>query len=65
MARDFLRYGMVGGLGFIGAVHRAANRFDFKTELVAGCFSRSEEKNKEAADTFNVKRVYSDYKEMA
>ncbi|MBR2671045.1 MAG: Gfo/Idh/MocA family oxidoreductase [Oscillospiraceae bacterium] len=65
MARDFLRYGMVGGLGFIGAVHRAANRFDFKTELVAGCFSRSEEKNKEAADTFNVERVYSDYKEMA
>lgn len=67
MSRDFIRYGMVGGDkdAFIGAVHRVANRFDMKSQLVAGCFSRDQEKNTASGAAFNVPRLYSSYKEMA
>jgi len=62
-------YGMVGGHinAFIGEVHRKALNFDTRVELVAGCFSHSEELNKQTGDAYNLpeERLYRDYKEMA
>ena len=45
-----VRYGMVGGGpgAFIGGVHRKAAALDGEIELVAGAFSSSPEKSKEA-----------------
>lgn len=67
--RKRLRYGMVGGsLGaFIGAVHRNAIALEETAELVAGCFSSHDEKNKETGSFYRITedRVYSDYREMA
>ena len=58
-----------GGLGaYIGCCHRQGARMDDMCELVAGCFSRSMEKNKNTAEAWNLpdmNRIYSDYKEMA
>jgi len=58
-------YGMVGGdiHAFIGEVHRKALNFDTRCELVAGCFSRKDELNKETGDAYCVEsdRIYSDY----
>lgn len=67
MGKDHVRYGMVGGSegAFIGAVHRVANRFDEKSRLVAGCFSRDEEKNRASGTAFGVQRLYTDFREMA
>ena len=67
MRREYIRYGMVGGdqSAFIGAVHRIANRFDERSQLVAGCFSRDDEKNRLAGETFGVQRIYHDFREMA
>ena len=49
MSRKYLRYGMVGGsLGaFIGGVHRKAIAIAETAQLVAGCFSSNDGKNKE------------------
>jgi len=62
-------YGMVGGdiHAFIGEVHRKALNFDTRCELVAGCFSRKNNLNKETGDAYCVEsdRLYSDYKTMA
>ena len=67
--RKRLRYGMVGdSLGaFIGAVHRNAIALEETAELVAGCFSSHDEKNKETGSFYRITedRVYSDYREMA
>jgi predicted dehydrogenase len=64
-----LRYGAVGGAdgSFIGAVHRKGATFDGFAELVAGCFSRNEEKNKNAGAELGIPadRVYLNYLEMA
>lgn len=64
-----VRYGMVGGSlnAFIGEVHRKAINFDPRAELVAGCFSRKPEQNKETAEAYCIdsSRVYEDYKDMA
>jgi len=64
-----INYGMVGGGkgAFIGDVHRTAIRMNNEAKLVAGCFSRSEEKSKEFGNTLNLDkdRVYSSFSEMA
>lgn len=64
-----LKFGMVGGGGgFIGDVHRHGAQMDDLAVLVAGCFTRSREKNLRFAEKWNVAdtgRVYADYAEMA
>lgn len=69
MERKRLRYGMVGGdlNSFIGVVHRHAIDFEGKASLVAGCFSRNSDTNKECGEFYMLDsgRIYSDYKEMA
>lgn len=65
-----LTFGMVGGGNgaFIGNVHRRAAQLDNLARLVAGCFTRNPEKNKETAYAWDVddpSRVYSNYQEMA
>ena len=63
-----LRYGMIGGdlQSFIGGVHRTALRMDPGVELVCGCFSRNEEKNRDCGDMYDVSRdrIYTDWREM-
>ena len=60
-----LRMGMVGGGpgAFIGPVHRIAAELDGKIELVAGAFSQSAERSREAGVKFHVDpaRAYADY----
>lgn len=64
-----LLYGMVGGGpdAFIGQAHRRAIALDRSAALAAGCFSRTEEKNKQTAAELGVAadRCYSSYQEMA
>ncbi|ONI46402.1 oxidoreductase [Candidatus Epulonipiscioides gigas] len=62
-----LTYGMVGGSmsAFIGEVHRKAINFDPRAKLVSGCFSNTEQKNKEVQKVYNIERIYNDYKTMA
>lgn len=64
-----LRFGMVGGGngGFIGKCHRIGAQMDDLAVLVAGCFSRDNEKNKETAAAWNVleDRCYVNYEQMA
>jgi len=63
-----LRMGMVGGGpgAFIGPVHRIAAELDGKIELVAGAFSQSAERSKEAGASFGIDpaRAYADFREM-
>jgi predicted dehydrogenase len=63
-----LRMGMVGGGpgAFIGPVHRMAAELDGKIELVAGAFSQSPEKSRQAGETYKLdpERAYGDYKAM-
>lgn len=67
MRDNLIRYGMVGGSegAFIGAVHRIASRFDERSRLVAGCFSRDEEKNRASGTAFGTERLYASFQEMA
>ena len=67
MAENAIRYGMVGGDqgAFIGTVHRIANRFSERAQLVSGCFSRNEEKNRAAGEAYGVSRLYGSYRQMA
>src|SRR5581483_5093547 len=62
------RMGMVGGGpgAFIGPVHRIAAELDGKIELVAGAFSQSAERSREAAAMYKIdpERAYADYKAM-
>ena len=65
-----LKFGMVGGgnHGYIGDVHRLGATHDGKCELVAGCFTRNADKNRETAYTWGVteqSRVYDTYQIMA
>lgn len=64
-----IRLGMVGGGrdAFIGAVHRIASRIDDHYELVAGCFSSTEEKSRASGADLGLPadRVYANFDEMA
>ena len=66
--RRKLRMGMVGGGpgAFIGPVHRIAAEMDGRIELVAGAFSQSAERSREAGKTFRIEpmRAYADYRQM-
>jgi len=63
-----LRMGMVGGGpgAFIGPVHRIAAELDGKIELVAGAFSQSAERSREAGMSYRIDptRAYADYRQM-
>jgi len=63
-----LRMGMVGGGpgAFIGPVHRLAAEMDGRIELVAGAFSQSAERSREAGARFGIDpmRAYADYGQM-
>jgi predicted dehydrogenase len=63
-----LRMGMVGGGpgAFIGPVHRMAAELDGKIELVAGAFSQSPEKSRQAGETYKIdpNRAYADFRSM-
>ncbi len=63
-----LRMGMVGGGpgAFIGPVHRLAAEMDGKIEMVAGAFSQSPERSREAGVRFGIDpaRAYGSYQEM-
>jgi predicted dehydrogenase len=63
-----LRMGMVGGGpgAFIGPVHRIAAELDGKIELVAGAFSQSAERSREAGESYRIDpdRAYANYQEM-
>jgi predicted dehydrogenase len=63
-----LRMGMVGGGkgAFIGPVHRIAAELDGKIELVAGAFSQSPERSREAGVAFHIDpaRAYASYQAM-
>ena len=59
--------GMVGGGpgAFIGPVHRIAAELDGKIELVAGAFSQSAERSREAGEvSVDPARAYADYRKM-
>ncbi len=60
--------GMVGGGpgAFIGPIHRIAAELDGKIELVAGAFSHSAERSREAGAKFHIDpaRAYADYRQM-
>lgn len=65
-----LSFGMVGGGNgaFIGNVHRRGAIMDNLAVLTAGCFTRSMDKNRAAAEEWGVadpQRVYADFREMA
>lgn len=63
-----LRMGMVGGGpgAFIGPVHRLAAEMDGKIQMVAGAFSQSPERSREAGISFKIDpaRAYANYAEM-
>ncbi|HET7314630.1 Gfo/Idh/MocA family oxidoreductase [Salinisphaera sp.] len=66
-----IRIGMVGGGlghgGFMGRVHRMAQRLDGEYVLAAGCFSSSAERSRETGDALGLDpgRIYADYASMA
>ena len=68
MAGRKLRMGMVGGGpgAFIGPVHRIAAELDGKIELVAGAFSQSPERSRQAGESFRIDpaRAYASYTEL-
>lgn len=63
-----LRMGLVGGGpgAFIGPVHRIAAEMDGKIEMVAGAFSHSPERSRQAGESFKIDpaRAYADDREM-
>lgn len=63
-----LRMGMTGGGpgAFIGAVHRMAAELDGRIEMVAGAFSSSAERSKQAGASYRIDpaRAYGSYTEM-
>jgi predicted dehydrogenase len=63
-----LRMGMVGGGpgAVIGPVHRIAAELDGKIELVAGAFSQSPGRSREAGTSYRIDpaRAYADYRQM-
>ncbi|MCR9125411.1 MAG: Gfo/Idh/MocA family oxidoreductase [Rhodobacteraceae bacterium] len=69
LVADRIRLGMVGGGrdAFIGGVHRIASRIDNHYQLLAGCFSSSQEVSDVSGRDLRVSpdRVYGDYEAMA
>ncbi|MCH4564257.1 Gfo/Idh/MocA family oxidoreductase [Halomonas sp. EGI 63088] len=69
MSADRIRIGMVGGGpgAGIAKAHRMGMRLDDRYALVAGVFSRSLEKSRQAAAKLGVDetRVYADFEQMA
>lgn len=67
--KKVLNYGMVGGGpdGFIGDAHRRAINLDGKAKIVAGCFSRTKEKNELMGQELGIReeRCYENAIEMA
>lgn len=63
-----LRMGMAGGGpgAFIGPVHRMAAELDGRMQLVAGAFSKTAERSREAGQRFGIdpERAYASYQEM-
>jgi predicted dehydrogenase len=63
-----LRMGMVGGGpgAFIGPVHKMAAELDGKIELVAGAFSQSAGRSRQAGESYGIDlaRTYAGYDEM-
>ena len=63
-----LQMGMVGGgpSAFIGPVHRIAAELDGRIELVAGAFSQSVERSREAGVRYHIDpdRTYADYRQL-
>ena len=63
-----LRMGMVGGGpgAFIGPVHRLAAEMDGKIQMVAGAFSHSAERSREAGVRYGIDpaRAYASYQDM-
>lgn len=63
-----LRMGMVGGGpgAFIGPVHRLAAEMDGKVQMVAGAFSQSAERSRDAGMRFGIdpSRAYADFRQM-
>jgi predicted dehydrogenase len=63
-----LRMGLVGGGpgAFIGPVHRIAAELDGKIQLVAGAFSQSPDRSRQAGIGFGIEaaRAYPDYRTM-
>jgi predicted dehydrogenase len=63
-----LRMGMVGGGAgaFIGPVHRIAAELDGEIQMVAGAFSQSAERSRQAGVRFGIDpdRAYPDYRAM-
>lgn len=68
MAARKLRMGMVGGGpgAFIGPVHRIAAELDGKIELVAGAFSQSADRSREAGESYKLDpaRAYANYQAL-
>ncbi|MFP5235639.1 MAG: Gfo/Idh/MocA family protein [Acidobacteriota bacterium] len=68
MSTNKLRMGMVGGGpgAFIGPVHRIAAELDGCIELVAGAFSSSPERSRQAGASYRIDpdRAYASYSEM-
>lgn len=62
------RFAIIGGAydSFMGPVHRIAASFDGRAELVAGAFSRNQEKNTRSANLWSVdtRRSYTNYEEL-
>src|SRR5450432_3437167 len=67
MARK-LRMGMVGGGpgAFIGPVHKIAAEMDGRIELVAGAFSQTAARSRQAGEAFGIDpgRAYANYRDM-
>jgi predicted dehydrogenase len=63
-----LRMGMVGGGpgAFIGPVHRLAAEMDGRIQMIAGAFSQSPERSRQAGISFGIDpaRAYADYNQM-
>lgn len=64
-----LKFGLIGGGSgsFIGDVHRKGAQFDDKSQLVAGCFSRSWDVTQETGTKLGIdpSRLYRSFHDMA
>jgi len=68
-ADPIVTYGMIGGGegAFIGDVHRHAIALDGKSNLIAGCFSRTMDNTLATGEALHIgrERLYKSYEEMA
>lgn len=61
-----LKIGFIGGgiNSAVGNTHRIASQMDNRWELVSGCFSRNTEINNQTAESWNVARIHTNWREM-